>query len=319
MKTLSENFQRKKKLAENIHFDNNFSFSHQCLLNLHQIPLEFSFSSEALVQLIFDQYPLMWLNQGQKPVYKIQWIDSEKFGWSAEEWENDPRFDCETYMLGSKHIALHRDFVAIVDGVNIRLIAPYTLADGFFNFLRWLVPLHFIEQNKLLLHSSCVVGPGHKAFFCLGPSGAGKSTISSLAPKAKILGDDMNILKVSDGKCWAQAGGLGQSVSNPKEYNNWYEVGGFFWLKKSKFFQITAMPQAHFMKHLYQSVANVFWDQIGQEKMEKIISLVTQISELNRIHELQFSIEPDIWPQIFLKMNSQDKVERSVEHEDPGL
>lgn len=309
MNTLSENLQRKKKLAETISFSSVAALPHSFHLNLHEVPLKFSFASENLVQMIFDQYPLHWLigGQNQKSLYEIEWVDSEKWGWSPEDWEDEPRFECETYQENGRTIALHRDFVAVVEKNKVLLIAPYTLADGFYNFLRWLIPLHFVEQGKLLIHSSCVIGPGHKAYFCLGPSGAGKSTIASLAPRSRVLGDDMNVLKVEDGKCWAQAGALGQSVTNPKEYNNWYEVGGFFWLKKAQFFEISELTQPLFAKHLYQSVANVFWDQIDEEKMSKIVSLVTLASQSSLHFELKFAIEPDIWPQIFLKLSADRK------------
>lgn len=316
--SLSKNFENKKKLVENLSSVKTDSLDHVFNLNIHDVPLEFHCASEELVKMIFEHYPIRWLHQKQKPQFKVKWTDISNYGWSPQDWENEPSFDCQTLTILGKTVALHRDFLAVVSDDEIQLITPYSLSDGFFNFLRWLVPLYFIDDHKILLHSSCVVGPGHKAYFCLGPSGAGKSTIASLAPRSKILGDDMNVLKWIDGKCWAQAGALGQAIASPKEYNNWYEVGGFFWLKKSSFFQMETMTKAFFARCLYQSVANVFWGQIHQDKIAKITAMVYSVVESNELRELKFPIDPDLWPQIFLKM-SQNFIKENRNVQDTDL
>lgn len=301
MQELSPHLQKKMKLAQNQQLKTDL-FTHQVYLSIHAVDLCFHVTSEEVIRDLYDHYPLSWFqNVNPANAVHIFWQSNAEFGWSDEEWENEASYDCIVVQDQSRRLAVQRDFVATIENKHCLLICPYYLADGFYNFLRWLLPQIFLQNEILLLHSSCVLDEEKNAYFCLGPSGAGKSTIASFRPRKRILGDDMNVIKIKDGRCWAQAGALGQSILNPKEYSNWYPVKSLFWLKQSDELNITELNTATQLRFLHSSVANVFWQQLTHNQVSTIFRLTWQILQHNAMYELSFPKTEGLWPTIFEK------------------
>lgn len=277
-------------------------YAFQVSLTIHGVPLCFYLQSEDLVRELYDHYPLSWFHRPvQEPPISIFWRSPDLHGWSATEWEDESLFDC--FLFNEEHdtIAVQRDFAARRSGNTCLLFCPLIIADGFFNFLRWLLPARLVEKDALLLHSSCVLDQQKQAYFCLGASGAGKTTIASFRQRRKILGDDMNIIKVENGQCWAQAGALGQALLNPKEYSRWYPVKNLFWLRQSMDVQIHAMSRVAQMRCLSSSIANVFWDQLPPNKVQTIFALTMKVLNSVPMHELWFPKQERVWETIFEK------------------
>jgi len=274
-------------------------FPFRVALTIHQIPFCFHVEDEAVIKELYDSYPLAWFQDGGPNPIQVFWHDSRGLGFEDAAWESESSFECYVARDGKNETAVHRDFAARFDGENVNLVCPYTIQDGFYNFLRWLAPIKFVGQNKLLLHSSCVIDQNKNAYFSLGPSGAGKTTIASLRPRKKILGDDMNVVKIEDGRCWAQAGALGQALLNPAEYSNWYPVKAFLWLEKSTKLEIRELSRAAQVKRLATAVANVFWDNLSEEQALAIFTSINEILKINRMYELAFPIERDVWDFVF--------------------
>jgi hypothetical protein len=277
-------------------------------LCIHGIPLRFHLSSEELIGELYDHYPLAWFQQSSlnEPI-DIFWIDNSKLGWSNEDWCDESSPECHVVNNGNQQIAVQRDFAAVLESKKCFLICPYHLDDGFFNFLRWLLPVLLVEQGKLVLHSSCVLDEKGMAYFSLGPSGAGKSTIASFRSRKKILGDDMNIIKFENNQCWAQAGALGQALLNPTEYSNWYPVKAFFWLKKSEAVSLGELSKVAQIRLLSSAVANVFWSQLPSENVQKIFLLVGLLLQKTPLYELSFPKKEKIWDEIFAQVSKDQK------------
>lgn len=277
-------------------------------ISIHGIPLRFHLSSEELLGQLYDHYPLSWFQQSpwQEPI-DIFWIDNNQLGWTNANWSDEASPDCHVINVGDQQIAVQRDFAAVLENKKCFLICPYHLDDGFFNFLRWLLPVLLIEQGKLVLHSSCVIDEKGMAYFSLGPSGAGKSTIASFRSRKKILGDDMNVIKFENNQCWAQAGALGQALLNPTEYSNWYPVKAFFWLKKGETISLQEVPKAAQIRLLSSAVANVFWSQLPTQNVQKIFLLVCLLLQKTPLYELSFPKREKIWDEIFAHANQDQK------------
>jgi hypothetical protein len=301
MQELSLHLQKKIKLAQNQQLKTDL-FTYQVYLSIHSVDLCFHVMSEEIIRDLYDHYPLSWFQSvNPKNSVHIFWQSSEDLGWADDEWENEASYDCVVLNDKNQRIAVQRDFVANMENNRCMLICPYSLADGFYNFLRWLLPQIFLQNEILLLHSSCVLDDKKNAYFCLGPSGAGKSTIASFRPRKRILGDDMNVIKMRNGQCWAQAGALGQSILNPKEYSNWYPVKSLFWLKQAHELEITQLNPATQLRFLHSSVANVFWKQLTQAQVSLIFRLAWQILQHNSMYHLSFPKIEGLWPAIFEK------------------
>lgn len=311
MEILSQHLQKKQATLLNANL-NKQSVTHlnslSVDLSIHGIPLRFHLGSEELLGELYDHYPLSWFQQvsTQVPI-EITWVDNKALGFSNEEWSNEISPDCHVSYESHQQIAVQRDFAAVLEDKKCFLICPYHLDDGFFNFLRWLLPVLLVEQGKLVLHSSCVIDDKGYAYFSLGPSGAGKSTIASFRSRKKILGDDMNVIKFENNQCWAQAGALGQALLNPTEYSNWYPVKAFFWLKKNEIVCLQDVPKTTQIRLLSSAVANVFWNQLPAENVQKIFLLVCTLLQKTPLYELSFSRKEKIWDEIFAQVNQGAK------------
>ncbi len=304
MENLSRNFQKKQNLIRSTQFS-SYLFPHHVVLSIHGVNLRIYSRSPQILNVLREHYPATWFSTQAQATLDIFWRDSRELGWSDEAWESESDPDC--WMQESAHgiLACQRDFASFLQGTECQLICPYTLSDGFYNFLRWLLPLHFIKNGKMLLHSSCVIDEHQRAYFSLGYSGAGKSTIASLHNASQVLGDDMNVIKVEDGQCWAQAGALGQAILNPREYANWYPVRALFWLKKSDRVHLEPLSKTAQVQYLSTAVANVFWNQLKNKQSEFIFHRILEILQHVNFYELSFPKQPGVWNDIFSQVEGR--------------
>lgn len=309
MLKISDNLLQKKALIESPQKSAQM-LRHKVYLSIHDVQLCFHLNSEELICELYDIYPLSWFDKKNVESIDIFWTNSRSMDWSDEEWEDEINPECIVINQDHGKIAIQRDFVAQWVGPRCDLICPYELSDGFYNFLRWLLPLKLIQQGKMLIHSSCVLDDQGGAYFSLGASGAGKSTIASYRPRKKILGDDMNILKIEEGACWAQAGALGQAILNPTEYSRWHPVRALFWLKKSESVEMRSMSRATQLLCLNSSVANVFWDQLSEKNVREIFQQTVSVLKHVSIYELSFPKQEKVWDEIFSMIQKQASSQR---------
>ncbi len=294
----SPNSRIKKGVAEALDVSTR-SFEYSVDLSIHEIPFRFFVKSEAVIKRLYDLYPVEWFKHQSTNPYPVYWLDNQDFGFTDAQWENDENFECILHRSGDRQFAIQRDFLGIDERTFSVLVCSYTIGDGFYNFLRWIAPKYFVQQNKVLLHSSCVLDAHKNAYFSFGPSGAGKTTISSLLPRTRVLGDDMNVLKIENGRCWAQAGALGQAITNPKEYGEWYPVKACLWLEKSKSLHIETMAKSEQFLKISSAVANVFWPTLTEQETQKILAIVQNILNSVELDKLYFPISREVWPMVW--------------------
>lgn len=304
----SNHFQKKQKTLFEAYLNTKsdaYLKTQSVHLSIHGIPLRLHISSEELVSELYDHYPLSWFQNTSEKCIDVFWADNQTLGWSNEEWADEATPDCHVFQDGKKQIAMQRDFAAVLENQKCFLVCPHHLDDGFYNFLRWLLPVLLLEKGKVVLHSSCVLDDEGNAYFSLGVSGAGKTTISSMRPRKKILGDDMNIVKFENGRCWAQAGAMGQALLNPTEYSHWYPVKAFFWLKKEEHVELRELSKTTQIRLMSTSVANVFWSQLSSENAQKIFFLVCSLLQSTPLYELSFPKKQKVWDEIFAALQRE--------------
>ena len=264
----------------------------------HGIQLAFYFENLSFAEKVLAHLPKSWaraeINQSLE-VLNIYLFDNWDKSWDYEVnpdclIENEPEFES----------AIQRDFV----GIDYKVFALLSLtdlhADGIFNALRWLLPRRMLLKDTFLLHSSCVVHEG-KAYFFLGHSGAGKSTIASLSGDRIILGDDMNVMRFDGKKAYARSGGLGGLSFTNTDFDNEFEVEGFFWLEQSKESKKTKMSPSQGATKLLASLANIFWESMPEKKREELLDLALNVSVETEFYHLEFTKDERFWKNVIEK------------------
>lgn len=265
-------------------------------VNLHGVLTVWKVKDSSALELLRGYFPKSWQSQENRGV-EIYW-DQPPFSRELWESESDPNVEF------LENAVAQRDFAAVERTENqVEFFAPYEMSDGVFNFLRWFLPKRLLSLDQFVLHSSAVLdSEKKKAYICLGESGAGKTTISQMAGNRSVLGDDMNIVKRKE-KGWViSAGAIGQAIQEVGILGEEFEIGGFFFLKKSKENKLEPVRLSKATLAFYTGVANLFWDRLSDSEVSKVRELVTDLVGQGVFRDLQFNLDGDVW----------DHVERSL-------
>lgn len=280
-------------LTENKFNKKNFFF-HIDFFN-HGIPTRFFFNDENLRGKLRGYYPESWFlfDKYFKPEKIIYWLAPSEIN-SSIVWEDVADSDCFFY---ADNWICQRDFITKkLDESSQLLITKNEVDDGYFNFLRYFLPQLFLQKEKVLFHSSCVVDRDDMAYVFFGYSGAGKTTISQLCSKGTVIGDDMNLLSSSDNKLWIEPALVGQRFYNKSTFGNKYEIKKMFWLKKSD--QIFSQNTDAKVAKILSSFSGLFWDRLDNRDIARSIELAKKISEHVKIEELNFNLKKEVWDYV---------------------
>jgi len=274
---------------------NDFQRDHREEIELlyHGIPLLFKSKNPQLSQDLREKLPENWFKKSQAPI-TIYISSPLEYSLNGEQWCDEFSQDCE--ILREQSIVIHRDFVAKHIKNSYHLICEDKLGDGLYNFLRWLLPKLLLKESAYVLHSSCIINHDNKAYFFLGHSGAGKTTISTHSPGKKILGDDMNLLYYREKK--ASAGAIGGLIKRDVDYNDKFNIKGFFWLKQASENKLTRMSKARAQSKLVASITNIFWDKIEEKEIQNIFFITHEFVSNYPCYELEFKKDDSFWDVI---------------------
>lgn len=162
------------------------------------------------------------------------------------------------------------------------------VTDGFFNFFRIVMPGYLLLNDSLVLHSSCVVGANGKAHVFLGMSGAGKSTTARLGGERLVIGDDINIFHVRDGKVWTQSAFLGGNPKLKAPFENEYEVDGFYWLHQDAKNWIQPINDLEFVKRMMMSIILWTGNPDVETPSQKVFDLIKKMLKQKNKYNLGF-------------------------------
>lgn len=270
-------------------------------ISWHGLNVNLNLQSELFLNEVKAYFPVQWLTNIDQslPSIDIYIFDDVKNGVSNEFWlDADPI--CHLHMDDSTEWACQRDFIARKNGDKIISICRNSISDGFFNLMRWVLPRFWLARNQFLFHSSCVLNENNEAFLCLGPSGAGKSTISKFLPQTQVLGDDMNLVTVSDGgKAFVTPSLLGQSYESNTLFGKSYPLKQIFWLEKSSENKIVKNGDLSLRLKVCMSLVNIFWQQLDERDFSAIQMVIASLNKNYDIQELQFSLDKGVWDYVF--------------------
>lgn len=267
------------------------AFSLSCIY--HGILIQFHTNSEPFFNELKVLLPKTWLRDDSLGV-DVYFTDIGEVGYFEDRWSDETSQDCD--YLFDQGIAIQRDFVAKINSHSkVSVICEEKVSDGFYNFMRWFLPIKLLALNKYVLHSSCLLGKQSMAHFFLGHSGAGKTTLTSLDSSKKVLGDDMNILSVEDGHVFASGGAIGGAIRPDVDYNQKFEVGSFNWLIQAPEHSRLELGKEGARVKLIASITNLFWENLEHNQLTQIMKDVDQIVQNYNFYDLKFSKDPSFW------------------------
>ncbi len=257
-------------------------------VEIHGVGLSFKLKNQPLLAALQSYFPKSWIRSEKQKIF-IEWIAPPPQE-SESEWDEieDPHCFFEDQFVWQRDF-----FVKKVSPFHLQLICYEKIEDGFYNFLRYLLPEKLLEINKILFHSSCVVFNESTPALFFGPSGAGKTTMASFFDKESILGDDMTLLTVSDHKIQVEAATVGQRFFNHDQIGQQYHLKNLYWLVQSQ--ELSCQPiQAHRMQYLLSSVTGLFWQKLSPVQINQIFTLLNKIQTLTQIQFLHFTKNKEV-------------------------
>lgn len=284
------------------------NFGYVLDVEVHGVELQFHLQDPLLFATLREFFPKKWQQECINPI-SIYWTPPLEDVVGNTKWDDIVSPDCGFL----KNFISQRDFLAKKLSIrSFQLMTPTRVDDGFFNFLRYLLPIELFAQNKILFHSSCVVNDKSEAFLFFGHSGAGKTTISELCCEGEVLGDDMNILSIRDGQVYVEAASVGQRIYDKKNFGIQYPLAKAFWLQKSAEIYVEEIQSGGY-QFLLSSFAGLFWDQLKPIEFHKVFAIANQLRRNLRLYKLFFSKNKEVWNYVqLLEQNIQQKHKPSV-------
>lgn len=284
-------YKRKIQLLDSLE---QSSFNFKLNLDFQGITLCFHTNLQNFKDLILQSTPVTWReNQSLNAPINIYHTDIQEAGLDINSFSDESSQDC--FFIDDK--VIHRDFASKRnDKYSYSLVCSHQDNDGFFNFMRMLMPKLLFTKNRYIIHSSCVLTHNKEALLFLGHSGHGKSTMASLAGDRLILSDDMNILDMNN--LQVNAACLGHAYHTNGSYDESYPIKKMFWILKDLKNQEAQMSQAKASLLLLSSITNLFWDQLSKTEIEKVMIDVNIITQKISMSYLHFKKDKSIWSMI---------------------
>ncbi len=226
----------------------------------------------------------------QKADIIVYWYDPAYFNFDETEWSDERASDC--YWKNKR--VIQRDFVAEKIEDVYAVCFSFVRLDGWYNFLRWLLPPFLIRQNILLLHSSAVVLPNNHALLFLGYSGRGKSTIASMATPLEVIGDDINRIDIAaEGNLYVSAAKLGGMIEIGNDLR--YIVDGVYWLEQAEINRLEHVSPMQMWQYLYASLIGWNWRGLEEDVLAQLDALANEFLKRKRIDRLFFKKDRSVW------------------------
>ena len=286
-------FNKKQNILKNYLLRED-TFDHQLAIQYHGIDLQLHSQSNVIQTDLLALLPHEWFVSNSVAI-DIYIISPSIFNIGLEEFSEETSQDC--YSLDNNHWAIQRDFAAkILDNNKVILVCEERLGDGFYNFLRWFISEKLIERNKFVLHASCVLDKKGDAHVFLGHSGAGKTTVTKLSSPRQILGDDMNILSISeDLDVMIEAGAIGGLFNSMIGYGVKKKIKGIYWLSQSNNNELIKLDTISGSQHLLASFANLHWPTLSKQVENKLVETSFHVAQNVDFFQMNFKKDSSFW------------------------
>ena len=266
-------------------------------VSLHGLSIKFECFDSRFVNLIRKHLPqdMYSFNSDSEVQHRVCWFSSEQLG---EKWDLGGDHHCSFTSSVIGKVVTQRDFATTsIDEKTHYLMSPVELDDGFFNFLRFIVPQLLVKDGKYIFHSSGVALGENSAILFLGHSGYGKSTICQKFPQERVTGDDMHLLYFKNDKLIMEPTHLGQQITAWSKIGNPHEVRKLYWLEKSpenNTPEVEVLDDSNKRLKIMGSVSGVFWDQLSVEEMKSLLDFSSHCARSVNFEILKTSLNCEV-------------------------
>lgn len=258
----------------------------------HGVRVKFQLEDEEIHDEIVKNLPVQWIldSSDMESDLEVIWHNSRNWCSDIIQFEEDANPDYRFDKIDRKLVIFQRDLVAVhLSKAKWLVCTNPAFLDGVVNFFRLVLPGYLLEKDSLVLHSNCVLGHDENVHIFLGESGAGKSTTAGLSGDRLVLGDDINIVTLSNDGLFAESSLLGGDARFKAPFDKRYPVGGFYWLCQDINSWFSAIDKATFVKRMMMSV--ILWTGNPDITIvnQKVLSLIDKISKNTVFYNMGFS------------------------------
>ncbi len=159
------------------------------------------------------------------------------------------------------------------------------------HFLRIAFALTALPQNAMLFHGAGIIDNGQGYIF-FGPSGAGKTTVTQFSKPRVVLGDDMLVLRESNGTIKVHATPFNSETNGFRLTNGSASIAGCFRLIQDK---TTFIKQLSWGKAMAELLANI--PPLNKNNNDCQLAMTFCMDLIDRVpsFELHFTKDNSFW------------------------
>jgi hypothetical protein len=158
------------------------------------------------------------------------------------------------------------------------------------SFLRVASSLTLLDAGGLLVHAASL-GRGPRAWLFAGPSGSGKTTLARLSSHARLLGDEIAIVRLADGGARCYGSPFWGELARPGD-NTAVPVAAIHFVRHAERHVATALPPARALAAL---LPNVLFFAAEPDLVRRVLDVAAGLVERVPCFALGFRPEPSVW------------------------
>ncbi len=281
-------------MKKSIEFINSFQFESTKLtvsIEIGEIFIQLSTDNEIIAEFVKNRYR-QFLSISNFPDYRIEIFLAPALYFKSpdpnENFFNKQKFSEDTNLIYSNGYTGYLNKKIKAGKVIVNDDIPETWVEHFLRFaFSWMA----LEDDCLFFHGAGIIN-NNSGYVFFGPSNAGKTTVTEFSANYSILGDDMVMLRKSNGKFHVYATPFNINMGDIKLTNTNKRIKGFYRLRQDRSNYLKRMKNSKAVAELMSCVPlsnNNFNGNL------KAFSVCSEIVDKVPCYDLHFTRDDSFW------------------------